>query len=85
MQRLGFSNTLNLFKNVHTLAAEPLVIAIRADSNIKGLRKGHTVDKIGLYADDTILYLADQGPSLQAALEIIEKMGSYSGLHPYLT
>lgn len=36
--------------------------------------------KIGLYADDTILYLADQGPSLQAALGIIEKMESFSGL-----
>lgn len=65
---------------LNALAAEPLAIAIRADPDIVGLRRGPTVEKIGLYADDTILYLADQGPSLQAALKIIAKMRSYSGL-----
>lgn len=52
------------------LSTERQAIAIRADPNIIGLRRGLMVDKIGLHADDTILYLADQGPSLQAALEI---------------
>lgn len=65
---------------LYALAAEPLAIAIRASSNVIGLRWGDSWEKIGLYADDTVLYLADQGPSLQAALTIIETMGKYSGL-----
>lgn len=65
---------------LYALAAEPLAIAIRAHPDIQGLLRGPTVDKIGMYADDTILYLADQGPSLQAALKLIEQMGGYSGL-----
>lgn len=69
-----------LFPLLYALAAEPLAIAIRAAPEIVGLRLDHFTEKIGLYADDTILYLADQGPSLQAALGIIDKMGSFSWL-----
>lgn len=65
---------------LYALAAEPLAIAIRAKTEIVGLRVDNYTEKIGLYADDTILYLADQGPSLQTALRIIEQMGSFSGL-----
>lgn len=65
---------------LYALAAEPLAIAITASPDVIGLRRGDSWEKIGLYADDTILYLADQGPSLQAALSIIEKMGKYSDL-----
>lgn len=57
-----------------------MAIAIRAATDIAGLRVGNFTEKIGLYADDTILYLSDQGPSLQAALEIIDRMGKFSGL-----
>lgn len=33
-----------------------------------------------MYADDTLLYLADSGPSLQTALNTIELFGTFSGL-----
>lgn len=65
---------------LYALAAEPLAIAIRANPDIIGLKRGDSWEKIGLYADDTILYLADQGPSLQTALSIIETVGKYSCL-----
>lgn len=38
------------------------------------------VDKIGLYADDMILFLAEPGPSLALALDVITKFGKFSGL-----
>lgn len=65
---------------LYALAAEPLAMAIRTEPNIAGLRQGSSLEKIGLYVDDTMLYLADQGPSLQAVLEIIERLGKFSGL-----
>lgn len=64
----------------YALAAEPLAIAIRTSPDVIGLRRGDSWEKLRLYADDTVLYLADQGPSLQAALTNIETMGKYSGL-----
>lgn len=65
---------------LYALAAEPLAMAIRTEPNIAGLRQGSSLEKIGLYVDDTMLYLADQEPSLQAVLEIIERLGKFSGL-----
>lgn len=41
---------------------------------------GPLIEKISLYADDTLLYLADSGPSLQNALQLIERFGTFSGL-----
>lgn len=41
---------------------------------------GNMIEKIGLYVDDTIQYLADSGPSSLAALHTIECTGGHSGL-----
>lgn len=38
------------------------------------------MEKISLYAYDMLLYLEDAGPSLQLALEVIQKFGRYSSL-----
>lgn len=41
---------------------------------------GDLTEKINMYADDTLLYLADSGPSLQTALNTIEQFGTFSRL-----
>lgn len=45
-----------------------------------GLKHGALEDKLALYADDLLLFLENPGPSLQEALSIIERFGTYSGL-----
>lgn len=65
---------------LYALAAEPLAISIRADPEIRGLESGTLTEKISMYADDTLLYLADSGPSLKTALQTIEQFGTFSGL-----
>lgn len=41
---------------------------------------GSITEKVSLYADDTILYLQDAGPSLSAALALIDTFGEFSGI-----
>lgn len=65
---------------LYALAAEPLAISVRADSEIVGLKLGSLIEKISMYADDTLLYLADPGHSLHNALQTIERFGKFSGL-----
>lgn len=49
---------------LYALAVEPLAVALRDHPDIKVLTSGPVVERVGLYADDMILYLADSGPSL---------------------
>lgn len=65
---------------LYALAVEPLAIAIRAHPNIRGLRMGRMTEVISLYADNMLLYLEDAGPSLTAALHLIQHFGAFSGL-----
>lgn len=65
---------------LYALSVEPLAQCIRSDSVLEGLRRGSFEERIGLYADDMILYLADPGKSLDRALSLIEGFGTYSGL-----
>ncbi|KAM9316655.1 proto-oncogene tyrosine-protein kinase ROS [Gastrophryne carolinensis] len=62
------------------LAIEPLAIIIRNSPAIAGWRLGEIEEKISLYADDTLLYLADSYQSLEAALDTIGVFGRFSGL-----
>lgn len=55
-------------------------MALRKHPDIHGLASGAVEESVGLYADDMILYLSDSDPSLQTALQIIEKFGRFSGL-----
>uniref|UniRef100_A0A803J788 Reverse transcriptase domain-containing protein n=1 Tax=Xenopus tropicalis TaxID=8364 RepID=A0A803J788_XENTR len=65
---------------LYALAIEPLATKIRADNQIEGMRVAEYTEKIGLYADDMILFLKDTTRSLNQALTIIEEIGQYSGL-----
>lgn len=62
------------------LALEPLATLLRADKSVRGLQVGPLVEKLSLYADDSLLYLADASASLKAALAIIDKFGHFSGI-----
>lgn len=61
------------------LALEPLAIAIRANSQINGIRCGISDCVIGLYADDVILSLSDAKSSLSPLLDLIKRFGQFSG------
>lgn len=69
-----------LYPLLYALAAEPLSISIRKNPEIHGLCIGALTEKNNMYADDTLLYLADSGPSLQTALQTIKQFVSFSGL-----
>ncbi|XP_072012556.1 peroxisomal membrane protein PEX14 isoform X1 [Engystomops pustulosus] len=62
------------------LAIEPLAVAIRHSEGIKGITRGTIIEKVSLYADDTLVYLGDVGPSLESLLSLIERYGGFSGL-----
>lgn len=54
------------------LALEPLAILLRADPTVRGIRVGTIEEKISLYSDDSLLYLADASSSLHSALAIFD-------------
>lgn len=62
------------------LALEPLDILLRADTSVKGIRIGTVEEKIFLYADDSLLYLADASAPLCAALAVFDSFGRFSGI-----
>lgn len=57
-----------------------MAVLLRASSEVKGITRGPLQEKVSLYADDTLLYLRDDGTSLQAALSVIDKFGHFSGI-----
>lgn len=52
-----------------TLFLEPLAIAIRADSRIKGVMAGGQIHKMFLYADDILLTLSDPASSIPVIMD----------------
>lgn len=69
-----------LSPSLFALSLEPLAILVRESLEVRGLQIGCLEEKISLYAEDALLYLNDAGPSLTAALELIDKFGSLSGI-----
>uniref|UniRef100_A0A803KF69 Reverse transcriptase domain-containing protein n=1 Tax=Xenopus tropicalis TaxID=8364 RepID=A0A803KF69_XENTR len=69
-----------LSPTLFALAIEPLAITIRNNPNIKGLNFANVTEKVSLFADDILIYLADSGTSLSTLLETIQTFGKYSGL-----
>lgn len=65
---------------IYVLAVETLDTDIRSDPLIHGLISGSLVEKISMYAEDTLLYLEDLGFSLSMTLQLIEQSGPFSGL-----
>ncbi|CAJ0963119.1 unnamed protein product [Ranitomeya imitator] len=57
-------------------AVEPLAAKIRQSDEVPGFRYGSVEEKIALYADDILLFLADLDDALKGAIEIIEKFGA---------
>ena len=62
------------------LCAEILAIAIRYNTEIRGITVNETEMKISQYADDTTLILDGSKPSFSAALETLKNFGTISGL-----
>lgn len=62
------------------LALEPLTAHIRSDRAIKGIKVGPLEEKLSLYADDSLLYLADASESLRAALSQFDTFSRFSGV-----
>ena len=63
-----------------TLFLEPLAIAIRAESSIKGVSHGEEEHKMFLYADDILLVIEDpllSIPHLLASIESFSKLSGY--------
>ena len=60
------------------LAIEPLAIAIRSNSEIAGIKIDNTENKIGLFADDVVLFLTDLKQSIPTLLTVIGTYGSFS-------
>lgn len=64
---------------LYALSIEPLAQCIPTDPHLIG-RRGVFEERIGLYADDMILYLADPDDSLNRELQLIDQFGKFSGL-----
>ena len=62
------------------LAAEILSLLIKQSQDIRGFKINGIEFKLTQFADDTTLILDGSQPSLQAALNILEIYGNYSGL-----
>ncbi len=62
-----------------TLALEPLSEAIRQRQDVHGMTVGGVADKIGLYADDILLFLTKPEISIPAIVSIVHEFSSFSG------
>ena len=61
------------------IAIEPLAIAVRENTQIKGINMGGLDHRIALYADDVILFLKNLERSVPVLLELIDMFGAISG------
>uniref|UniRef100_A0A803J2H9 Reverse transcriptase domain-containing protein n=1 Tax=Xenopus tropicalis TaxID=8364 RepID=A0A803J2H9_XENTR len=62
------------------LAIEPLAIKIRNNAGIQGLKLQRVEEKISLYADDMLIYLANPKQPLTELLTEVIRFGGLSGL-----
>lgn len=61
------------------LAIEPLSIALRNNSNIKGIERGGLTHTVSLYADDLLLYITNSITGIPEVLTVLENFGKISG------
>uniref|UniRef100_A0A803K472 Reverse transcriptase domain-containing protein n=1 Tax=Xenopus tropicalis TaxID=8364 RepID=A0A803K472_XENTR len=62
------------------LAMEPLACRLKLSQEVEGLKLGNTTELVSMYADDTLLYLANPHQALTSALDIINNHTIFSGL-----
>ena len=62
-----------------TIFLEPLAVALRADTGIKGVWSGGTEHKLFLYADDILVLVSDPANSIPVVLNKIETFSQISG------
>ena len=63
-----------------TVFLEPLAVALRADTDVKGVWGGGTEHKLFLYADDILALVSDPANSIPVMLNKIETFSQISGL-----
>lgn len=78
--KYGNTTGVPTFPSSLCISIEALALCIRTSPGLGGLSRGSFEERIGLYADDLILYLADPGRSLERVLFLIESFGEFSGL-----
>ena len=61
------------------LAVEPLAIAIRNNQSITGIKIYNTEHKIGLFADDIVVFLSHLERSIHNLFDTIQAFSSFSG------
>lgn len=61
------------------LTIEPLAIALRSSTEIKGIIRGQAEHKVSLYADDMLIYMSDLEVGLPKMLEQFSSFGKISG------
>lgn len=66
--------------SLFALMMEPMARALRQSERVGTIQVGNIKECLALYADDLLLFLKDPGPSLRAALLILDKFASFSGL-----
>lgn len=57
---------------------EPMAKTLRQSEVVGAIQVGNIKECLALYADDLLLFLRDPGPSLRAALLILDKFASFS-------
>lgn len=57
-----------------------LALRFQQTEEYHGIELGDSIEQIGLYADDIILYMQDTQNTLMKAISIIDTFGQYSGL-----
>ena len=58
---------------------EVLAIAIRQNTDIKGINIGKEIHKLELYADDIMIYLTSPDLSMQHLMHVIDQYSTVSG------
>ena len=86
----NFSEFFNLSKSctqgdplspcLFILSIQPLSMEIKGNKNIKGIKLGNVILKIGQYADDTFVILEVSESSLQSCIDIFDSFKMCSGL-----